>query len=68
MKQEKHAPNFCKVMEWLQESAMQTRSYIDEVITTLIFKTPDGDRLVIEATITKDTCVISKMKYQQEEC
>jgi len=57
-------------MEWLQESSMIVCEHgdeVDEVITTLILKAMDGDSLIIEATMMKNKCVISKMKYQQQE-
>jgi len=49
--QDNHSPNFSKVIEWLQESMeAQNCSHIDEVITTLLMKIPDDDRLILEAT------------------
>jgi len=63
-KQEHHSPNFCKVMDWLQDSLeMQQCSHIDEVVTTLTMQSPGG-RLVLEATITENDCIMTKMKYQ----
>ena len=65
-KQDYHSLNFCKVMEWLQESLeMQQCSHIDEVITTLLMKLPEHC-LILKAMITKNKCIMTKMTYQKE--
>jgi len=54
-------------MEWLQESVqLHTCSHIDEVLTTLLMQAPES-QLILEAIITENSCIMTKMKHQDAE-
>jgi len=62
-KQDYHSPNFGKIMEWLQEALqMQRCSCFEEVNTKLLLRLLN-QHLIMEAMITNDECIITKMEH-----
>jgi len=64
-KQEQDSPNFCQVMEWLQESMeLLKHERIDEIETVLNLKTKN-ERLTLKAEMKDKSCLMTQMKNQE---
>ena len=64
-KRDCHSSNFCKTTEWLLDLiTLQQHECVDKIVSGLLIRTKEH-RLIIEARVMKEKCIISKLTLKK---